>query len=49
MTDVLGHSVRTATLTVTQQVAVSGLAPGLYTLRASDTQGRQYVSRLMVQ
>jgi hypothetical protein len=47
--DMLGHPVRTATLTATQQVAVSGLAPGIYTLRASDPKGQQYISRLVVQ
>jgi hypothetical protein len=47
--DALGRPVRTATVTAAAQVSVSGLAPGLYTLRATDTRGKQLVGKLVVE
>jgi hypothetical protein len=46
--DALGRVVR-ETAIATGTVSVRGLAPGLYTLCATDTQGQQYTSRVAVE
>jgi hypothetical protein len=46
--DVLGRVARTATVSAAATLPVRGLAPGLYTLRAIDAQGRLFASRLIV-
>lgn len=46
--DALGRVVRAA-VSGPAGVSVQGLAPGLYTLRAADGQGQQYVGRLLVE
>ncbi|QIX63164.1 T9SS type A sorting domain-containing protein [Hymenobacter lutimineralis] len=47
--DALGRVVRATSLTAQKQVSVVGLTPGLYTLQATDAQGRRYTSRVQVQ
>jgi hypothetical protein len=47
--DALGRVVRETLLPLTAQVSVQGLAPGLYTLRATNPKGQPFVSRLAVE
>ncbi|QIX63162.1 T9SS type A sorting domain-containing protein [Hymenobacter sp. BT18] len=47
--DALGRLAYQAPISATGQVAVMGLKPGLYTLRATDALGRRYTSRVQVQ
>jgi hypothetical protein len=47
--DALGRVARETTVSAAAEVSVQGLAPGLYTLRATDKQGRQYAARLGVE
>jgi hypothetical protein len=47
--DALGRVARETTVSAAAEVSVLGLAPGLYTLRATDKQGRQYAARLGVE
>jgi len=47
--DALGRLARTAVLPADASLSVVGLAPGLYSVRATDAQGQPYVSRLVVQ
>lgn len=47
--DALGRVAREATVSAAAQVSVQGLAPGLYTLRATGTTGHRYVARVAVQ
>jgi hypothetical protein len=46
--DILGHISRTTTIALDGTVLVQGLAPGLYTLRATDQQGHSLVGRVVV-
>ncbi|GAA3931063.1 hypothetical protein GCM10022406_15460 [Hymenobacter algoricola] len=48
--DTRGRVARETTVSVgTQTIAVQGLAPGLYMLRATDARGRQYAGKLVVE
>jgi len=47
--DALGRVAREAPVSAGGQVAVRGLAPGLYTLRATDAQGRQHAGKVIVE
>ncbi|HEX8350038.1 MAG TPA: T9SS type A sorting domain-containing protein [Hymenobacter sp.] len=47
--DAGGRIARTAVLSTDATINIQGVAPGLYTLRATDTQGRAYTRRLVVQ
>ncbi|OUJ67778.1 hypothetical protein BXP70_28520 [Hymenobacter crusticola] len=47
--DAVGQIVRTYTFSTEAALSLNGIAPGLYTLRATDAQGRTYTSRLLVQ
>ncbi|MBG8553679.1 T9SS type A sorting domain-containing protein [Hymenobacter guriensis] len=47
--DALGRIAHETTVSAAAQVSVLGLAPGLYTLRATDKQGLQYAARLAVE
>jgi len=47
--DALGYLARTAAVSAQGTVSVQGLAPGLYTLRATDKQGQRLTARLAVQ
>ena len=47
--DALGRTVRETTVSSAGEVSVRDLPPGLYTLRASDVQGRQYAARVTVE
>lgn len=49
LVDALGRVARETTVSAAAAVSVLGLAPGLYTLRATDRQGRQYVGRVAVE
>jgi hypothetical protein len=48
LVDARGRLAREASVTAAP-VSVRGLAPGLYTLRALDAQGRQYAGKLVVE
>jgi hypothetical protein len=47
--DALGRVARETTVSAAADVSVLGLAPGLYTLRATDMQGRQFTGHLAVE
>ncbi|TGE18946.1 T9SS type A sorting domain-containing protein [Hymenobacter elongatus] len=47
--DALGRVVREAAVSSGAEVSVRGLVPGLYTLRATDAQGRQVAGRVVVE
>ncbi|MCC3155400.1 T9SS type A sorting domain-containing protein [Hymenobacter sp. BT770] len=47
--DALGRVAREITISADAQVSVLGLAPGLYTLRATNAQGRPVLGRVLVQ
>ncbi|WP_022823451.1 SBBP repeat-containing protein [Hymenobacter norwichensis] len=47
--DALGRIVRETAISTASQVSVRGLAPGLYTLRATDAQGQRYAARVSVE
>ncbi|MBF9221467.1 T9SS type A sorting domain-containing protein [Hymenobacter ruricola] len=47
--DAQGRVARETTVSAAAEVPVLGLAPGLYTLRATDTLGRQYTARVVVE
>lgn len=47
--DALGRVAREATTSAAAQLSVLGLAPGLYTLRATDARGQQFSARLAVE
>ncbi|MDO7849936.1 T9SS type A sorting domain-containing protein [Hymenobacter sp. M29] len=47
--DALGRVVRETAVSAAFQVSVRGLAAGLYVLRATDGQGRQYAARVAVE
>jgi hypothetical protein len=47
--DALGRVTRTDLVSVTATVSVRGLAPGLYTIRATDAQGQLFAGKLMVE
>ncbi|UOQ52232.1 T9SS type A sorting domain-containing protein [Hymenobacter cellulosivorans] len=47
--DRLGRVARETTVSAAAQVSVRGLAPGLYTLRATDVEGRQFAGRVAVE
>ncbi|UOQ71419.1 T9SS type A sorting domain-containing protein [Hymenobacter cellulosilyticus] len=47
--DALGRVVRQTTVSAAAQVSVRGLAPGLYTLHATDARGQQYSGRVAVE
>jgi hypothetical protein len=47
--DSVGRVVRTAVVTSGATVALQGLTPGLYAVRATDDQGRQYTGRLVME
>ncbi|UOQ52221.1 T9SS type A sorting domain-containing protein [Hymenobacter cellulosivorans] len=47
--DALGRVARATTVTAAAQVSVRGLLPGLYTLRATDSQGQPYSGRVIVE
>jgi hypothetical protein len=49
LVDALGRLARTAVLSAEAKVSVAGLAPGLYSIQATDKQGQTYTSRLLVQ
>jgi outer membrane protein assembly factor BamB len=47
--DALGRVVRETRVSAAAPLSVSGLAPGLYTLRATDNQGQAYSARVAVE
>ncbi|WP_345112320.1 SBBP repeat-containing protein [Hymenobacter algoricola] len=47
--DAWGRLVRETLVSATAQVSVRGLAPGLYTLRAPDAQGRPFAGKVVVE
>ncbi|MCC2546561.1 T9SS type A sorting domain-containing protein [Hymenobacter sp. BT175] len=47
--DALGRVARETTVSAAAAVSVRGLAPGLYTLRATDAQGLAYAGKLVVE
>jgi hypothetical protein len=47
--DALGRVARETTVSAVAEVSVRGLAPGLYTLRATDAQGQHYAGRVAVE
>ncbi|MBC6699131.1 SBBP repeat-containing protein [Hymenobacter puniceus] len=49
LVDALGRVARTAVVAPATPVSVRGLAPGLYTLRATDAQGRHLAGRVVVE
>ncbi|MDB5270775.1 MAG: C-terminal target protein [Hymenobacter sp.] len=49
LVDALGRVARETSVLAAAQVSVRGLAPGLYTLRATDVQGQPYAARVLVE
>ncbi|SNC66050.1 Por secretion system C-terminal sorting domain-containing protein [Hymenobacter gelipurpurascens] len=49
LVDLVGRPVRTAILASNGRVSVQGLAPGLYTLRATNQQGQHFAGKLLVE
>ncbi|MFD2718931.1 T9SS type A sorting domain-containing protein [Hymenobacter monticola] len=47
--DALGRVARETRVSAASEVSVLGLAPGLYTLHATDKQGQQYAARVAVE
>ncbi|MBF9142645.1 T9SS type A sorting domain-containing protein [Hymenobacter properus] len=47
--DALGRVVRETTVSAAAEVSVQGLAPGMYSLRATDAQSQRYVGRVAVE
>ncbi|UOQ71416.1 T9SS type A sorting domain-containing protein [Hymenobacter cellulosilyticus] len=47
--DALGRIARATTISAATQVSVRGLAPGLYTLRATDVKGQQFAGKVVVE
>ena len=47
--DALGRVARTTTVSAAAGISVRGLAPGLYTLRATNKQGQQVAARVVVE
>jgi hypothetical protein len=45
----VGRLTHTAVVTTSAIVSLQGVAPGLYVVRATDAQGRQYTGRLVVE